>query len=40
MWDDARQMNALALTLAILSVVGLAVAGVAFIVRSVSNVAS
>lgn len=34
MWDDARQMNALALTLAILSIVGLLVAGIAFVVRA------
>jgi cell division protein FtsQ len=34
MWDDARQMNALAFTLAILSMLGLVVAGVAFIVRA------
>lgn len=34
MWDDARQMNALALTLTVLSVLGLAVAAIAFVVRA------
>ena len=34
MWDDARQMNALAATLAILAVAGLAATLVAFVVRS------
>lgn len=34
MWDDARQMNALALTLVILAVAGLAAASIAFVVRS------
>jgi len=33
MWDDARQLNALALTLATLSVLGLVAAAVAFVVR-------
>ena len=33
MWDDARQLDALALTLALVSVLGLVVAGVAFVVR-------
>jgi cell division protein FtsQ len=33
MWDDARQMNALAATLAILAALGLAIALVAYVVR-------
>ena len=33
MWDDARQMNALAATLAVVSVLGLLAAGIAFVVR-------
>ncbi len=33
MWDDARQMNALAMTLALLAVVGLTAAAIAFVVR-------
>src|SRR5882724_9010344 len=33
MWDDARQMNALAATLALLAVVGLAGTAVAYVVR-------
>lgn len=34
MWDDARQMNALAGTLALLSLLGLLVAGIAYVVRA------
>ena len=33
MWDDARQMNALALTLVVLSIAGLVAGGIAFVVR-------
>src|SRR5262245_53452197 len=33
MWDDARQMNALAATLALLALVGLVGAAIAFVVR-------
>lgn len=33
MWDDARQLDALALTLTLVSLLGLVVAGVAFVVR-------
>ena len=33
MWDDAKQMNALAATLAVLALIGLVVTGVAYFVR-------